>query len=144
MIHDKDDMESRVYAGINRKIDTAKSFAFMSEHSIFLYLKTEQMNAQQFKKQSGYELWHRGMAQSTNQNIRESISCTRGMEIMESLIGQRYELHVKCPSCMIGKATIEDFLSLKGKVALPLYQMNIDSFSPSVKSVERYCMLLYW
>ncbi len=33
VIHDEDDMESGVYAVINRKINTAKSFAFMSEHS---------------------------------------------------------------------------------------------------------------
>ncbi len=77
---------------------------------IFFYLKIEQMNVQQFEKQSGYELWHRRMAHSTNQKIRDSISCTIGME---SLIGQKYESHVKCPSCMIGKATLEDFPSLK-------------------------------
>jgi hypothetical protein len=46
------------------------------------------MKAQQFEKQSGYELRHRRMAHSTNQNISESISCTTGME---SLIGQKYE-----------------------------------------------------
>jgi hypothetical protein len=33
VIHDEDDMKSGVYAAINRKIDTVKSFAFMSEHS---------------------------------------------------------------------------------------------------------------
>jgi hypothetical protein len=37
--HDIDDMESGVYAVINRKIDPAKSFAFMNEHSSLLYLK---------------------------------------------------------------------------------------------------------
>ncbi len=89
-MHNEDDMESGVYAVINRKIDTAKSFAFMSEHSSFssFYMKIEQMNAQQFEKQSPYELWHRKKAHSTYQNIRESISCTTGME---SLIGQKYE-----------------------------------------------------
>ncbi len=53
VIHDEDDMESGEYAVINRKIDIAKSFAFMSEHSNLFYLKIEQMNAQQFEKQSG-------------------------------------------------------------------------------------------
>ncbi len=96
----------------------ANSFAFVSEHSNLFYLKIEQMNAQQFEKQSGYELWHWSMAHSMNRNIRESISCTTGME---SLIGQRYELHVNCPSCMIGKAMLEDFPSLKRKVVPPLY-----------------------
>jgi hypothetical protein len=52
-IHDEDEMESGIYAVINRKIDTAKSIAFMSEHSTLFYLKIVQMNAQQFEKQSG-------------------------------------------------------------------------------------------
>ncbi len=72
---------------------------------------------------------------STNQNIRESISCAIGME---SLIGQKYELHVRCPSCMIGIATLDDSPSLKSKVVPPFYQLNMDSFSSSVKSVEGY------
>ncbi len=55
------------------------------------YLKIEQMNAQQTENQPGYELWHRRMAHSTNQTIRELLSCTTGIE---SLIGQKYKLHV--------------------------------------------------
>ncbi len=88
VIHDEDDMESGVYAVINQKIDPAKSFAFMREHSSLVCLKIEQMSVQQFEKQSGYELWHRRMVHSTNQNICESISCTTGME---ALLGQKYE-----------------------------------------------------
>ncbi len=107
----------------------------MSEHSSLFYLRIEQMNAQQVEKQSGYELWQRRMAHSTNQNIRESISCTAGME---SLIGQKYKSHVTCPCCMIEEDTVKDFLSLKRKVVPPLYQINTDSFSSLVKSVEGY------
>ncbi len=88
MIHDEYDMQSGVYAVINKKIDPAKSFAFMSEHSSLFNLKIEQMNAQQFEKQSGYKLWHQKIVHSTNQYICDSISCTTGME---SLIGQKYE-----------------------------------------------------
>jgi hypothetical protein len=39
---------------------------------------------------------------------------------------------------MIGKATLEDFQPLKTKVVPPLYHINMDSFSSSVKSVEGY------
>ncbi len=35
VIHDEDEEESGVFAVINKKIDKAKSFPFMSEHSIF-------------------------------------------------------------------------------------------------------------
>ncbi len=41
VIHDEDEMGSGVYAVINRKFDTAKSSAFMSEHSNRFYLKIE-------------------------------------------------------------------------------------------------------
>jgi hypothetical protein len=39
---------------------------------------------------------------------------------------------------MIGKASLEDFLSLKRKVVPPFYQINMGSFSSLVKSVEGY------
>ncbi len=58
VIHDADEMISGVYAVINKKIDQAKSFAFMSEHSSLFYLRVEQMKEEQFDKQSSYELWH--------------------------------------------------------------------------------------
>ncbi len=46
VVHDEDDMESGVYAVLNKKIDPAKSFTFMSEYSSLFYLKIEQMNEQ--------------------------------------------------------------------------------------------------
>ena len=99
MIHDEDEEESGVFAVINKKIDKAKSFPFMSEHSNFSSLKLEQMSATQFEKQSGYELWHRRLGHSSNRNIRDSIKWNHGLE---DLKGLTYEEHAKCPSCMIG------------------------------------------
>jgi hypothetical protein len=58
-------MISGVYAVINKKINQAKPFAFMSEHTGLFYLKVEPMNAQQFEKQSCYELWHQRMGHVT-------------------------------------------------------------------------------
>ncbi len=71
VIHDEDEMESGVYAVINKKINHAKSFAFLREQSSFKP-ENRAMNVQQFEKQSGYELWQRKMEHSTNQNICES------------------------------------------------------------------------
>ena len=119
VIHDEDGHESGIYAVINKKIDHSKSFAFMSEHSNLFYLKIEQTNAQQFEKQTGYNLWHRRMGHSTNHAIRASIKCTTGME---SLIGVNYESHVQCPSCMLGKATLEDYPGARARKVPPLYQ----------------------
>ena len=39
---------------------------------------------------------------------------------------------------MIGKATLEDFPKAKHPINKPLYQINMDSFSSSVKSIEGY------
>ena len=39
---------------------------------------------------------------------------------------------------MIGKATLEDFPKAKRPINKPLYQINMDSFSSSVKSIEGY------
>ena len=39
---------------------------------------------------------------------------------------------------MIGKATLEDFPKLKRLINKPLYQVHMDSFSSSVKSIEGY------
>jgi hypothetical protein len=58
--------ESGVFAVINKKINKSKSFPFMSEHSKLLSLKSEQMNATQFDKQSEYELWHQRLGHSSN------------------------------------------------------------------------------
>ena len=51
--HHPDPEQSVVYAVIKNKIDKSKSFPFISEHSIFYYLKLAQMSARQFEKQSG-------------------------------------------------------------------------------------------
>jgi hypothetical protein len=43
VVHDPDPEESGIYPIFNGKIDKSKSFAFMSEHSNFLYIKAEAM-----------------------------------------------------------------------------------------------------
>ena len=47
-----------------------------------------------------------------------------------------YAQHVKRPSCMIGKAALEDFPKARQVKAKPLHQINVDSFSSSVASIE--------
>jgi hypothetical protein len=83
----------------------------------------------------GYELWHQRLGHSSNRNIRDSIRWNTGLEDLKRLT---YEEHVKCPSCMIGKATLEDFPKARQVKAKPLHQINVDSFSSSVASIEGY------
>ncbi len=69
------------------------------------------------------------------QNLRDTITCVNGVE---SLKHMTCDTHVKCPSCTIGKVTLEDLLKTKKVITKPLYQINMDSFSSSVKSIEGY------
>ena len=41
-------------------------------------------------------------------------------------------------SCMIGKATLEDFPKAKHPINKPLYQIHVDSLSSSIKYIEEY------
>jgi hypothetical protein len=51
---------------------------------------------------------------------------------------KKFEPHMKCSSCMIGKSTLEDLPKLKDGAIEPLYQVKMDSFSSSVTSIEGY------
>ena len=53
-------------------------------------------------------------------------------------MSKKFESHVKCPSCMIGKSTLEDLPKLKDRATEPLGQVTMDSFSSSVPSIEGY------
>ena len=75
------------------------------------------------------------MGQSTNHAIWASIKHTIRME---SLIGVNYKAHVKCPFYVLGKAISEDYPSARIRKVPPLYQINMDSFSSSIKSIEGY------
>ena len=82
--HQPDPEESGVYAVINKKMDKAKSFPFMSEHSSessLFYLKLEQVSAKHFEKQLGYELWHQRLGHASFQNIRGTIKCVNGWNL---------------------------------------------------------------
>jgi hypothetical protein len=93
------------------------------------------MGIRQIEKPSGYELWHRRLGHTSNRTIRETIQCAVGLEFLKKMT---FETHVKCPSYLIGKATLEDFPNVKRPINNPIYQVHMDSFSSSVKSIEGY------
>ncbi len=57
---------------------------------------------------------------------------------LEELMSKKFDPHMKCPSCMIGKSTLEDLPKLKDRAEEPLAQVNMDSFPSSVPSIEGY------
>ena len=136
IILDEDPEESGIFAvQTDGKICKSKSFPFMSEHSSLFYLKTEKLTTQEFGKMSGYELWHRRLAHSSNRNIRDTIYHSIGLDDLKT---RKFDSREKCPSCMIGKSTLEDLPKLKDRASEPLWQVNMDSFSSSVTSIEGY------
>ena len=135
--YDPDPEESGVYAILDGKTCKSRSFPFMndSDHTNLFYLKTEPLSVQQFGRMSGYELWHRRLGHCSNRNIRDTIHHSAGLE---ELMSRKFDPHMKCPSCMIGKSTLEDLPKLKDRAEEPLAQVNMDSFSSSVPSIEGY------
>ena len=94
----------------------------MSEHSNLFNLKFEQMSARQFEKIAGYELWHRRLAYASNRSILDTIKCAIELEALKRMA---FETHVKYPSCIIVKATLEEFPKAKRPINKPLYQKYI-------------------
>ncbi len=127
------------FAVINKNIDKAKSLPFMSEHSSFSSLKLEQMSATQFEKQSGYELWRRRLGHSSNRNLRDSIKWSTGLEDLKRLT---YEEHVKCLSCMIGKATWTCFhwrIQPCCGICRHIYWIQMDLWNEDQRSDDQCC-----
>jgi len=57
---------------------------------------------------------------------------------LEGLIGKRYPKDHKCPSCMIGKSTLENYPGSKEPDPRPMALVHMDVYSSSVTSIEGY------
>jgi hypothetical protein len=55
---------------------------------------------------------------------------------MEELVNKIFEKQPKCSSCMIGKSTLDIIPTSNFKADCTLKQVNADSFSPSVTTIE--------
>ena len=99
------------------------------------YIKTEPICLLQFGKMSEYDLWHQRLSHCTNQNIKETLIHSTGLEDLRS---KTFDEHAKCPSCMIGKSSLEELPKVKDRTKKPLHQANMDIFYSSVQSIEGY------
>ena len=135
IILDEDPEESGIFAVNGGKICKSKSFSFMDILTNLYYIKTKPLCLREFGKISGYELWHRRLGCSKNRIIRESIAHSTGLEYLRS---KTFDEDAKCPSCMIGKSTLEVLPKLKDREMEPLHHVNMDIFSSSVQSIEGY------
>ncbi len=98
-------------------------------------LKPEMLTTQQFGKMSGFENWHRRLGHVSDRDIQQSIPYTKGLE---EITNQTLDQHTKCGACMIGKSTLEPYPERRSRADHRLKQVNVDSFSSSVQSIEGY------
>ncbi len=104
-------LRSRVYILWSTRSQTKTNcFHLWVSTQVFLNLKLEQMSAKHFEQQSGYELWHRRLGYASFRNIRDTMKCVNRLEFLKHMT---CDTHVKCPSCMIGKKTLEDLPKTK-------------------------------
>jgi hypothetical protein len=114
------------------------SIEFISEPgraTDLFYLQTEQMDWTSFEELSGYDLWHRRLGHTPHQNIKDTINHSIGLE---SLTGKSFKTDEKCPSCMMGKSTLENYPDLLEPAIRPLMRVNMDMYSSSITSIEGY------
>ena len=133
----EDPEESGIFAVDDGTKCNSKLFPFMGSPTNFYYIKleTEPLWFWEFGKTSWYELWHRRLGHSTNRNIRVTVAHSTGLEDLRS---RTFDEHAKCPSCMIGKSTLEELPKSKDRAKEPLHQVNMDIFSSSVQSIDSY------
>ena len=110
-----------------------KSIEFISEH--LFYLQTENMDWTTFDALTGYDQWHRRLGHTPHQNIKDTINYSMGIE---GLVGKKFKQEEKCPSCMIGKSTLENYPERLAPASHPLERLNMESYSSSITSIEGY------
>ncbi len=57
---------------------------------------------------------------------------------LEGLVGKKFKADEKCPSCMVGKSTLENYPERLELASRLLESVNMDSNSSSILSIEGY------
>ena len=57
---------------------------------------------------------------------------------LEDLSGKSFKPNEMCPSCMLGKSTLENNPDLLEPAIRPLMRVNMDMYSSSITSIEGY------
>jgi hypothetical protein len=89
-----------------RQQDSIELISELGRATDLFYLQTKQMDWTTFEELSGYDLWHHRLGHTPHQNIKDTIIHSIGLE---GLTGKRFKPDEKCPSCRIGKSTLENY-----------------------------------
>jgi hypothetical protein len=132
--------QSGIYPVLNGKVDELKSFALMSEHSIYIYIyiKAEGMSVQQFGKVSGYEKWQRRLGHTTNREIHDTIPYVKGWKNLSTRSTSSTQMRIP-----YDKKKYAGTWRVP-RADQPLKQVNFDYFSSSVVLKDILTQLLSW
>jgi hypothetical protein len=111
------------------------SIEFIGEPTDLFYLQTKEIDGTRFNAATGYEVWHQRLGHVQFRNIEQTIQHSIGLK---SLVGKKYQKDHKCPSCMIGKSTLEYYPGSKEPDSRPMALVHMDVYSSSVTSIEGY------
>ncbi len=87
-------------------------------------------------------VWDLSMGNRTNHFVQASLTCTTGMKSL-IYVSEKYESHVKCSSCMLGKATLEDYPKLTRKQVLYAVFLIISWIYCRTYSCCDFCLKLH-
>ena len=85
--------------------------------------------------ESGYEMWRRRLGYVPYKNIEQTIVHLIGLE---DLVGKKHPKDQKCPSCMIGKSTLENYQGIMQPASRLLVVVHMDIYSSLIPSIEGY------
>ena len=87
------------------------------------YLQTEEMDWTRLNAATGYKVWHPRLGHVPFRNIEQTIQHSVGLQ---GLIGNKCPKDNKCPSCMIGKSTLENYPGSKEPDPRPMALVHMD------------------
>ena len=73
------------------------------------------------------------LGHTPHQSIKDTIIHSIGLE---DLNGKRFQPEEKCPSCMLGKSTLENYPDSIEPAIRPLMRVNMDMYSSSITLIE--------
>ena len=117
------------------------SIEFIGEPTDLFYLQTEDIDWTTYNELTGYGLWHRRLGHVQHRKIEQTILHASELE---GLVGKKFKRDHECPSCMLGKSTLEDYPGLMEPAQHPLERVHMDLYSSLVPSIEGYNHALIW
>ena len=135
VILDKDPKISGFFPVTNGKIDPAIGLPFLDSSEGLFFVETVPFSETQFKKRSGYSLWHWRLGHCPKQTIRDTIQHAKGIE---ELSKESFDKDEQCPACVIGTAHLEIRQRSKEHAKNPLERVYMDMMSSPIPSIAFY------